>query len=211
VVTYRANGWSLLADNDVTTVAALPDAVAIAREYHAVLDILQELAVTLLVVLLNLTNAAELNSQLWEALFDSVLCHLLVHISPLVVFTSSCVSEVLSSCRDITLVEELEPDLSVLLLVACCLLEEACNLLEAVLLSLLSIVEGLSMCLALTCESVLEVLLSLSTLQCSWVELLKLLCLNVAYWALFWCLCSFVDITTNGANKFLFHNVLVFV
>ena len=136
MVTYRANSWSLLADNDVTTVAALPDAVALTREYYAILDVLQELAVTLLVVLLNLTNAAELNCQLREAFFHSILCHLLVHISPLVVLTSSCVSEVLSSCRDITLMEELEPDLSVLLLVACCLLEETCNLLIAVLLCL---------------------------------------------------------------------------
>ena len=136
MVTYRANSWSLLADNDVTTVAALPDAVALTREYYTILDVLQELAVTLLVVLLNLTNAAELNSQLREAFFHSILCHLLVHISPLVVLTSCCVSEVYGCCRDITTVEELEPNLSMLLLVACCLLEETCNLLIAVLLSL---------------------------------------------------------------------------
>ena len=136
MVAYRADRRSLLADNDVTTVAALPDAVSLTREHHTVLDILQEFAVTLLVVLLNLAHTAEFDSQLWEALFDSVLSHLLVHIGPLVVLASCCVSEVLCCCRDVTLVQELEPDLGMLLLIACCLLEETGNLLEAILLCL---------------------------------------------------------------------------
>jgi hypothetical protein len=54
VVADWANLWSLLAYYDMTAVRALPDAVAITREDELVLHVLQEFAITLLVVLLNL-------------------------------------------------------------------------------------------------------------------------------------------------------------
>lgn len=63
----RAKLRSLLAYNDVTAVAALPDAIAVAREHYAVLNVLQEFAVTLLVVLLDSTDATHSGSNLCEA------------------------------------------------------------------------------------------------------------------------------------------------
>mgnify|MGYP006873004235 CR=1 FL=1 len=55
---------SLLAYDDVATVAALPDGVAVLREDFLVLDVLQQAAVALLVVLLDGGHAAELLRQL---------------------------------------------------------------------------------------------------------------------------------------------------
>lgn len=57
VLANRAELRSLLAYNDVTAVAALPDAIAVAREHYAVLNVLQEFAIALLVMLLDSTYA----------------------------------------------------------------------------------------------------------------------------------------------------------
>ena len=38
-------------------------------------------------------------------------------------------------------------------------------------------------------------------------HLLELACWSLTDWALLWCLLAFVDIATNGADKFLLHNV----
>ena len=49
----------LLADNDMPAVAALPDHITLAREYHSILDVLQQLAIALLVMLLDGTHEFE--------------------------------------------------------------------------------------------------------------------------------------------------------
>ena len=56
MVADRTNLWSLLAYYDMTAVRALPDAVAVTREDELVLHVLQELAITLLVVLLDFSH-----------------------------------------------------------------------------------------------------------------------------------------------------------
>jgi hypothetical protein len=43
---------------------------------------------------------------------------------------------------------------------------------------------------------------------CILFELLKLRTRNFTLWTLCWWLSTFVDISTNGTNEFLFHNVL---
>ncbi|MDJ1645473.1 hypothetical protein P5W92_34480, partial [Streptomyces sp. J15] len=59
-----ANLWSLLTYYDMTAVRALPDAIAVSREYELVLYVLQELAITLLVVLLDFSHHLKLSSNL---------------------------------------------------------------------------------------------------------------------------------------------------
>ena len=120
----------------MTAVAALPDAIAVAREHYAVLDILQELAIALLVVLLDCTYATHSGSNLCEAFLVSLLSHAIVHVGPLEVLASSSVLQVLYGILDSTTLQILEPHLCVLLLVLRCLLEESCNLLIALLASL---------------------------------------------------------------------------
>ena len=51
--TDRADGGSLLADADMTAVAAFPDGIAVAGEDDAFFDVLQELQLALLMLFLN--------------------------------------------------------------------------------------------------------------------------------------------------------------
>ena len=55
-----AYAGSLLANDDVSTVAALPDGVSIAAEHDTVFDVLQQLTVALLMVLLDGSHTAKL-------------------------------------------------------------------------------------------------------------------------------------------------------
>ena len=86
-----ANLRSLLANNDMATVAALPDAVAVAREDNALLDVLDQLAVALLVVTLDGANHTELSGNLLEALLVGLLGHTIVHVRPLIVLASGSI------------------------------------------------------------------------------------------------------------------------
>ena len=129
-----ANLWSLLAYYDMTAVRALPDAVAVTREDELVLHVLQEFAITLLVVLLDFSHHLKLGSNLLEAFLVSFLCHAWIHFSPLIVLTISCSFEILLSILDSTALQVLEPQLSVLLLVGCCLLKDVSYLNITVLL-----------------------------------------------------------------------------
>ena len=72
-----ANGANLgcvLANVDVAAVAALPEHIAVAGEYDAALDVLEQLAVALLMLLLDRTNAVE---QLCDVLKAFFACFLL--------------------------------------------------------------------------------------------------------------------------------------
>ena len=60
MIAYWAYLRSLLAYYDMATVAALPDGVALAREYDAIFDVLEQLEVALLVMTLNLCYATHL-------------------------------------------------------------------------------------------------------------------------------------------------------
>ena len=131
-----ANLWSLLAYYDMTAVRALPNAVAVAREDELVLHVLQELAITLLVVLLDFCHHFKLDCNLLETFFMSLLCHAWIHIGPLVVLTISSSLQVLLCILDSTALQVLEPQLSVLLLVGSCLFKDISYLNITVLLSL---------------------------------------------------------------------------
>lgn len=136
VVADWANLRSLLAYYDMSAVRALPDAVAVTREDELVLYVLQELAITLLMMLLDFSNHLKLSCNLLETFFASLLCHAWIHIGPLIVLTIGSSFQVLLCILDSTALQILEPQLSVLLLVSSCLLKDISYLYKTVLLCL---------------------------------------------------------------------------
>ena len=83
MIAHGADFGGLLADHDVAAVAALPDHVAVAGEDHTGLHIAQQLAVSLLVSLLDPADHAELGGDLREAFGVGFVSHAGVHIGPL--------------------------------------------------------------------------------------------------------------------------------
>jgi hypothetical protein len=132
---------SLLADNDMAAIAALPDHVLIARENDTLLDIAQELTVTLLMSLLDSADLLEKESDLVESLFLGHLGKLGIHVSPLEVLAIGCILEISLGIRNSAIMQKLEPDLGMLLLIIGSLLKEFTNLDISVLLGLRSIIE----------------------------------------------------------------------
>ena len=61
---------SLLADDDMAAVAALPDHITLAREHHSILDVLQQLAIAFLVMFLD--GAYEFKLRIKEPSRDSL-------------------------------------------------------------------------------------------------------------------------------------------
>src|SRR3712207_1198595 len=117
---YRAHLRCLLAHYHMATVAADPDSVAVAREYEGILDVLEQLAIALLVALLDGSHAAHLECDLCEAFLLSLTSHALVHVCPLIVLALGSSSEVLFRRTNLaTFLQILEPELSVLSLVEC--------------------------------------------------------------------------------------------
>ena len=76
----------LCADSDVAAVAAFPDLDFALFEHLRCLQIVQQCAVALFVVLFDLRDEAEALCQLREALFLGSLGKVLIHIRPFVVF-----------------------------------------------------------------------------------------------------------------------------
>jgi len=188
-----ANGAHLrskLADDDMTAVAALPDALIVAREDNTTLKVADELLVALLVVLLDSAYHAELSGDLLEALFLSILSHAGVHVCPLVVLTGGSSLKVALGVLEVTTLEILEPELSVLLLVVGCLLEDSGDLLVAILASFACEISILVASLALTCECFLQVLPCL----CSFLILHNVLYLMFLYLLMSCIICSCISV-----------------
>ena len=99
----------LLADDDMAAVGALPDAVALAREDHLVLDVLQQFAITLLVVFLNSADHLEFLRYLVKALCACFGCHACVHVRPLGVLAFSRSQQVGSCVADLAAVQVFVP------------------------------------------------------------------------------------------------------
>ena len=93
---YRADIRSLGADNDVSAVAALPDLDLALLEDLLGLNVLEQLAVALLMGLLDCSHAAELFGKDMEALCVSGLGETVIHVGPLVVLTLGSSLQVLS-------------------------------------------------------------------------------------------------------------------
>ena len=128
MVANRAYLWSLLAYADVATVGALPDAIAITREDELVLYVLQQLAITLLVVLLDGCHHLKLDGNLLETFLASFLCHAWIHLCPLVVLAIGSSFQVFLCVLDGTALQVLEPHLGMLLFIDSSLLKDVGNL-----------------------------------------------------------------------------------
>jgi len=114
---------------DVTAVAAVPLDSFVALEDGAVLDPLQEPAVALLVLLLDLGYLLEQLGDLIEALLLGLFGHPAVHVCPLVVLALGCFQQVRGGVANEA--KLFRPDLGVLLLVVRCLLEDGRDLVVA--------------------------------------------------------------------------------
>ena len=159
MVAEGADVGGLGADDDVAAVAAFPHLHFAFGEDLFGLDVVQQGAVTLLVVLLDGGHTTELGGQLGEALGLCSLGKAFLHIGPLIVLACGGSGQVLGGGADA--VQLLEPQLGVLLLVLGCLQEEGGNLLKAFLLGLRGEVGVLVAGLALASEGGVQVLLGL--------------------------------------------------
>ena len=136
VVTDGTYLGRLLANHNVSAVAALPDYVAILGEYALLLDVIQELAIALLVLLLDFGHALKLLGYLVEAFLASLLGHAGIHVGPLEVLAISGCLKILGGALDSSAFQQLEPHLGVLLLVVSRLLKDCGYLYITVLLGL---------------------------------------------------------------------------
>ena len=81
---------SLRAYDDVAAITALPYLDLALLKHSGSFDVVQQCAVTLLMMLLDCANLTELFSELGEALFFSRLGELIVHVGPLEVLAIGC-------------------------------------------------------------------------------------------------------------------------
>ena len=128
----RADLRSLGSYYDMSAVTTLPDGNAALLKYLHRLDVAQQLAVALLVHLLNGSYATELFSQIMESFLVSLTGHAVIHIRPLGILALGSMEQVLGGIAQ--LAQSFEPQFSVLLLVLCSMQEQRGNLLVARLL-----------------------------------------------------------------------------
>ena len=128
----RADLRSLGSYYDMSAVTTLPDGNAALLKYLHSLDVAQQLAVALLVHLLNGSYATELFSQIMESFLVSLTGHAVIHIRPLGILALSGMEQVLGSIAQ--LAQSLEPQLGVFLLVLSGVEEQCGDLLVAGLL-----------------------------------------------------------------------------
>ena len=159
MVADRADVGSLAADDDVAAVGALPDHAAVLGEDLAVLDVPEQLAVALLVMLLDFGDHFELAGDLVEALGTRLARHPGVHVRPFEVLAGGGVGQVGGRVGHLSAMEVLVPALGVLLLVLGRLLEEGGYLDETVLAGLGGEIAVFVAGLGLTGEGFLKVLL----------------------------------------------------
>ena len=126
----RANLRRFGTHHDMSAVPALPNLFEDLLGLH----ILQQGAITLLVVLFNSGNQAEFRSQFRKALFFGGLSKSGVHIGPFVVLPAGSSGQVLGGTADP--LQLLEPHLGVFFLVISRLQEQGRNLLKALFFGL---------------------------------------------------------------------------
>ena len=116
---------------DIATIAADPYGLLAGLKDNILFDVLCQLAVALLVGLLDARNQTHLCSQGGEALFLRNVREILIHLGPFVVLAGRRVFQILQGCADPAVVQGFEPQFRVLLLVARRLLKNSCDLLVA--------------------------------------------------------------------------------
>ena len=130
VETDGADLGGFSADDDVTAVAALPDADTALAEDLGGLHVVQQGTVAFLVVLLDGRDGPELLGQLVESLLVGFAGELVIHVRPLVVLAFGGVQQVFGGRAHAA--QMVEPELGVFALVVGSLQEEGGNLLVAV-------------------------------------------------------------------------------
>ena len=120
----------------MTAVSALPDHITILREHLLVIDVLQELAVTLFMLLFDSGHTLEFLGDLVEALLASLLSHAGIHVGPLKVLTTGGIFKILHRVAHLTAVQQFIPHLGMFLLVGRCFFKDSGNLYIAVFLGL---------------------------------------------------------------------------
>jgi len=164
MIAHRADVRRGGADDDVPTVRALPDAVAVAGEDEAAFDVGEELAVALFVFLLDGAHHAEFGGDFGEAFGIGLGGHAVVHVGPFEVLAVGRVLQVLRRGGDAAM-EVLEPDFSVFFLVGGGLFEDLGDLDVAVLLGLGGVEGVLVTGHGLPGECLQEVLFGLGSFQ----------------------------------------------
>ena len=134
MLAHGANLRRFLPDYDMAAVGTLPNGLPIAGEYQAVFHVGEQLAVTLLMLLLNLTHLVKEIGDVIETFFPRILGERGVHVGPFIILTVGSVFQIL--CRAADAVEQLEPNLGMLLLVLGRLQKQLGDLLVPVLLRL---------------------------------------------------------------------------
>ena len=94
MVADRADLRSLLSDHDMTAVGALPDGVLVTGENHRILNLTQQLAVTLLMGLLNGADFGEEVGDLIKAFLLGGLGEAVIHVCPFEILTISGISQI---------------------------------------------------------------------------------------------------------------------
>ena len=136
MIAYRTYIRSAGADADVSAVAAFPDPVAVLGKYKAALDIGDQLAISCLVLFLDLSDHLEELGDLYESLFSCCLGKTGIHFLPLILLAVSCDLKVVLG--SVYAFKDLVPDLCMLFLVGCGLLEDLGDLYITVFLCLRS-------------------------------------------------------------------------
>src|SRR5699024_6734889 len=154
-----------LADIGVAAVGALPDLLLLAGKDLAVGQVLGQGEVALLVLLLDAGHHGEQGGDLVEALLLGLLGHAGVHLGPLLVLAAGSHLQAGGGVGDLAAVQQLEPDLGVLLLVGRGLLKDLGHLDIAFLLGLAGKVGVLVAGLALTGKSFHQIFFGLATLE----------------------------------------------
>ena len=107
----RADFRSILSDMNMTAVGADPDPVAVTGEHNALFDIRYQFAVTLFMLLLDLTDGIKKIGKTGKSLFLGNLCKLRIHISPLIVLAGGSILQIFDGAGDFSVMKLLEPDL----------------------------------------------------------------------------------------------------
>lgn len=122
MVTNWADFRSFFSHYDMTTIAALPYAVAITGEDEFVFDVFKALAVALFVFFFYGCDSLKEFCDFVKAFFSGFLCKGWVHLFPLIGFAVGCVFEAVYCCTYAG--ENLVPDFSMFFFISCSFCED---------------------------------------------------------------------------------------
>ena len=113
MITDGADFGSFLAKVDMAAVGADPNFLFASLKDLAFLQVGQQLAVSLLMLLLDLAYGLKQERNLVKALFFGGFSKACIHVSPLVVFALSGIQQVDVGGGNASIVEELKPNLKI--------------------------------------------------------------------------------------------------